>query len=156
MMSVTLLNQRHARTFCGRCSYKGNSSKKCVDVCTYSTTPLFPQKGHPLRCYRYSIDGFPSARKISTCRFPLLLLLLNLCLPLNTDTISPKLKKASLRLVTYVFRKEKCNKIKLLPSHFWGEQIAVRVNSQSPKQLKGSVFSDFFFAIFDSKIKINW
>ena len=27
-------------------------AKECVEVCTYSTTPRFPWKGHPLSCYR--------------------------------------------------------------------------------------------------------
>ena len=43
-----------------------------------------------------NIAGSPPAVKILTCLFPFLMDLLNLCLPLNTDTASPKLERASL------------------------------------------------------------
>ena len=42
-----------------------------------------------------SIAGSPLPGKILTCLFPFLTSLLNLCLPLKTDTTSAKLEKAS-------------------------------------------------------------
>ena len=42
-----------------------------------------------------SIAGSPLPLKILTCLFPFLTSLLNLCLPLKTDTTSAKLEKAS-------------------------------------------------------------
>ena len=40
-----------------------------------------------------SIIGSPPAEKILTCLLPFLIFLLNLCLPLNTDTTALKLEK---------------------------------------------------------------
>ena len=42
-----------------------------------------------------NISGSHSAGKILTCLFPFLMFLLNLCLPLKTDTRPPKFEKAS-------------------------------------------------------------
>ena len=65
-----------------------------VEFCTRSTTPPFPR--HPSgyfhgKKFSLTISGSPPAGKILTCLFPFLMDLLNLCLPFNADTTSPKL-----------------------------------------------------------------
>ena len=63
-----------------------------------------------------NIAGSPSAGKILTCLFPFLMDLLNLCLPLNTDTTSPKLERASLTaMIANELRKEDGHKDRFSP-----------------------------------------
>ena len=105
-----------------------------------------------------SSAGSCHAGKILTCRLPFLIFLLNLCLPLKTDTTSPKLEKASLtawslmkpgrRIVT------KIGSFPFLrgPIRLW----KFRQMSVSPKRHWISVSSSFSFAALDPKTKTNF
>ena len=105
-----------------------------------------------------SIAGSSPAGKILTCRLPFLISVLNLCLPLKTDTTSPKLENASLtawslinsgrRIVT------KIGSLPFLrgPTRLW----KFRQISESPKRHWISVLSSFSFAAFDLKTKTNF
>ena len=105
-----------------------------------------------------SIAGSSPAGKILTCRWPFLIPLLHLFLPLKTNTTSPKLENASLtawsltnsgrRIVT------KIGSLPFLrgPTRLW----KFRQISESPKRHWISVPSSFSFAAFDPKTKTNF
>ena len=96
--------------------------------------------------------------KILTCILPFLIFLLNLCLPLKTDTTSPNLGKASPTAWSLINSgREIVTKIGYLP--FLREPICLRKLrqiSESPKQYGISVPWSFSFAIFNPKTKVDF
>ena len=107
---------------------------------------------------RGSIAGSPPAGKILTCLFPFLMFLLNLCLPLKTDSNSPKLEKVSLTAWSLMSSGRKIvfkiGSFPFLrgPTRFW----KFRHISELLKRRWISVPASFSFAVFDPKIKTNF
>ena len=105
-----------------------------------------------------NITRSPPTGKILTYLFPFLMNLLNLCLPLNTDTTSPKLERASLTAWSLMNSgRRMVTKICSLP--FLRGPIRfrkIRQISESPKRHWISVPWSFSFTAFDPKIKTNF
>ena len=105
-----------------------------------------------------SIAGSPPAEKISTCLLPFRIFLLYSCLPLNTDTTSRKLEKASLTTWSLMNSgRRMVTKIGFLP-FLRGPMRLQKLTqiSESPKRHWISVPWSFSFAVFDLKAKANF
>ena len=125
---------------------------------------LFREENIPFGSYHWksSIAGYSPAGKILTCHLPFLIFLLKLCLPLKTDTTSPKLENASLTAWSTAWSlmnsgRRMVTKIGSLPflkgpTRLW----KFRLISVSPKRHWISVSSSFSFAAFHPKNKINF
>ena len=86
--------------------------------------------------------------------FPFLTSLLNLCLPLKTDTTSPELEKAILTAWSLMNSGRKIvTKIGSLPSLRGPTRLHI---SESPRQQWISVPESFSFAVFDPKTKTHF
>ena len=102
--------------------------------------------------------GSPHAEKISTCLLPFRIFLLYSCLPLNTDTTSRKLEKASLTTWSLMNSgRRMVTKIGFLPFLRGPVRLRkLRQISESPKRHWISVPWSFSFAVFDPKTKTNF
>ena len=97
---VPLLSEGHAGILSGS-DNRAILAKHMSSFAPVAQHQLFGKKDFPLdismeRNFPWQYVGSPPAEKILTCLFPFLMDLPNLCLPLNTDTTTPKLEKASL------------------------------------------------------------
>ena len=102
--------------------------------------------------------GSPPAEKISTCLLPFRIFLLYSCLPLNTDTTSRKLEKASLTTWSLMNSgRRMVTKIGFLPFLRGSIRLwKLRQISELPKRHWISVPWSFSFAVFYPKAKTNF
>ena len=105
-----------------------------------------------------SITGYPPAGKILTCLLPFQIFLLNSCLPLNTDTTSRKLEKASRTTWSLMNTgRRMVTKIGFIPFLRGPTRLQkLRQISESSKRHWISVPCSFTFPFFDPKTKTNF
>ena len=161
--SSTPLSERHAGIFLSGCDNRTILAKYVTSFAPVAQHHPFREKDIPLdiaieRNFPWPYCWISPAGKILACLFPFLMDLVNLSLPLNTDTTSPKLEKASLAAWSLMNSgRRMVTKIGSLP--FLRGPIRfrkLRKVSESPKRHWISVTWSFSFAAFDPKTKTNF